>query len=110
MDASKLNSLNVTQLMALRTYVDNLLEERRDKRILPGMTGKFIAKDGSEVTARVLKNNRTTIGVEEISPMAGRKWKVGRSIFRPDYIEKRSFVPVVRPPKHAPETETQDHW
>lgn len=112
MDYSKLALMSAPALLELQEQVSEALKAKLDTQIAPGRTGTFTTKAGELIQARVEKRNRVTLDCAEISPMAGRKWRIGYSHFKIDPIERQApltpkFKVEVKP--HVPVT-SDESW
>lgn len=111
MDLSKLNGLSLESLLKIKAYIDEILDARQDKTIRIGSYGTFLnAKTGETIKCYVDRVNRLSLGVTEVKPKPGRKWRVSVSAFRLSYVESKKYSPPTPKVKHAIETDSSDHW
>jgi hypothetical protein len=110
MDLSKLNSLGTETLNKMKAHIETLLAARLDTRPAVGRTATF-DYDGISYTVRIKKVNSKTCNVEEISPVSGRRQRVGMSLLKVVPVERATPKMVATPiAPHKPASVAGDAW
>jgi hypothetical protein len=113
MDLTKLNAFSTDTLQKMQKGIADLLESRLDTDIRHGRIVTFEHPAGVIHTARIERINQKTVGCVEISPTAGRKWRVGRTGLKvvPE-VRKNPKMPESLKPKveHTPASCDEDFW
>ena len=110
MDLSKLNGLSTDTLNGMKSHIETILAARFDTRMAPGRIATY-EYNGVMHTTRIESVNSKTCTCVEISPVAGRKVRVGITMLKVSPIERKTQMDIkATPTKHKPVSVVGDSW
>lgn len=106
-----MNGLSTDALKQIQTQVGILLEARLDTQVLPGRIATY-EYQGNTYKVRIEKVNQKSANTVEISPMAGRKVRVGLNMLKVEPVVRANPAAVpARVKESVPSTSLgQDIW
>lgn len=110
MDLSKLNGLSTETLGKMKAHIETVMAARLDTRPILGRNATFIS-NGELITVKLEKRNQKTMSCVEISPKAGRKWRVGHDLLKVVPVERAVAIPIAAPvAPHKPASVAAEIW
>lgn len=98
MNLSMLDGMKTESLQAIQEHITKLMAARFDTSIRRGRTATFMdSRGGITRTIRIDQVNRITVSATEISPEAGKRWKVGLQSVKVVPIERGMAHVVAKP-------------
>lgn len=111
MDLSKLNALSTDTLAKMKAHIETVMASRLDTRPIPGRNATF-SSNGETITVRLERRNTKTMSCVELSPKAGRKWRVSHDMLKVVPVERTTPTPIAAPvaPHRPASVASGDAW
>ena len=89
MNLSMLEKVSTDGLRKMQAQIDVIMKSRLDTSMRPGREATFLdSRKGIVRTIRIIQVNRVSVSATEISPDAGRKWRVGINSVKVNPVER----------------------